>query len=104
MADERPTMIVSTPKRSRTMAGRAIAVLVILGLIVALPLATTMRGCEDKADAEVLTVKIGGESFHLEVAVKDAVRMKGLGQRDHIEADGGMLFAFSRPSPAESGG
>ena len=107
MADERPpapTMIVAPPARQRSMVGRAVAILIILGLIVALPLATT-RGCEDnKVDATVQVVRIGGETFHLEVAAKNAVRMKGLGQRDHIEPDGGMLFVFARPYAAEDGG
>lgn len=55
------------------------------------------RGCDEKSDGKVQAVKVGGKWFHLEIADTDEIRMKGLGQRDHIEADGGMLFVFSQP-------
>lgn len=57
------------------------------------------RGCDDNttSSGKVQTVKIGGKTFHLEVADTDEIRMKGLGQRDHIEPDGGMLFVFDKP-------
>ena len=50
--------------------------------------------------APVQSVKLSGKWFHLELALDDAVRMKGLGQREHIEEDGGMLFVF--PAARES--
>lgn len=55
-------------------------------------------GCEHEQDAMVQTVTIGGRAFHLELALDGDVRFKGLSDRTHIEADGGMLFVFPRPS------
>ncbi|MGD9688618.1 MAG: DUF192 domain-containing protein [Phycisphaerales bacterium] len=43
---------------------------------------------------ETLTLDVGGKKFKLELAITEPVRMKGLGQRKEIAADGGMLFAF----------
>ena len=96
-------MILTSPARGRSRSARLVAFIIILGLVIALPLLTTLRGCDDKVNANVQSVKIGGEWFHLEVAAEDAVRMKGLGQRDHIEPDGGMLFVFTRPNSADGG-
>ncbi len=53
--------------------------------------------CDEKAGAGVEPVRIAGEWFHLEVAADDATRLRGLGGRDYIAPDGGMLFVF--PSP-----
>jgi uncharacterized membrane protein (UPF0127 family) len=53
--------------------------------------------CDHSAGANVQSVKIGGEWFHLEVAGDDATRMRGLGGRTEIDKDGGMLFLFSAP-------
>ncbi len=55
------------------------------------------RGCDQTTNGKVQTVKIGGKWFHLEVADTDEIRMKGLGQRTHIEPDGGMIFLFTTP-------
>ncbi len=59
-----------------------------------------LTGCDEQTNANVQSVKIGGKWFHLELALDDTVRVKGLGQRDHIEEDGGMLFVF--PGARES--
>jgi len=58
-----------------------------------------LKGCEDEAARDVQAVKLGGEWFHLEIADKESVRMKGLGQRTYIAPDGGMLFVFSPDFP-----
>jgi len=50
--------------------------------------------CDEKAGADVETVKIGSDWFHLELAIDNATRIKGLGGRDYIAPDGGMLFVF----------
>lgn len=50
--------------------------------------------CDDKAAANVAPVKINNTWFHLEIAANDAVRIKGLGDRDYIAPDGGMIFVF----------
>jgi uncharacterized membrane protein (UPF0127 family) len=96
-------VILSSPARKRSLAARLIAFVIIVGLVVALPLLTTMKGCDDSVNANVQSVKIGGQWFHLELAADEKVRMKGLGQRDHIEPDGGMLFVFSAPQPPGRG-
>lgn len=44
----------------------------------------------------VQSVPIAGRTFHLELALDDQVRFRGLSERTHIEADGGMLFVFPR--------
>ena len=54
-------------------------------------------GCEKEQDAAVATVTLGGRVFHLELALDEQVRFKGLSGRTHIEPDGGMLFVFPRP-------
>ncbi len=43
---------------------------------------------------ELLDIEVGGKKFKLELAITPDVRMKGLGQRNQIEAEGGMLFVF----------
>ena len=73
---------------------RACAILAAIGAIFTLAF---FRGCDERSDGKVQTVKLGGKAFHLEVADTDEVRIKGLGQRDHIEPDGGMLFVFTTP-------
>jgi uncharacterized membrane protein (UPF0127 family) len=44
---------------------------------------------------KVADAVIKGKTYHLEIAADPAVRMKGLGQRDHIDEDGGMIFVFA---------
>lgn len=70
--------------------------LMAAGLVVAV---CVLASCDDKTDASVETVRIGGRAFHLELALDNATRMKGLGGREHIEKDGGMLFAFRSAQP-----
>lgn len=68
----------------------------LLILTIALAAATAaLVSCDDKAGALVEPVQIEGQWFHLELAVDNAVRLKGLGGRDYIAPDGGMLFVFS---------
>ncbi len=45
----------------------------------------------------VVTVRLAGRTFRVELATEPAVQDKGLGDRDHIDADGGMLFVFAEP-------
>lgn len=44
-------------------------------------------------------VVIAGERFELELALDPAARNRGLMYRDHIDADGGMLFVFPGSYP-----
>jgi uncharacterized membrane protein (UPF0127 family) len=78
--------------------------LVLVVLIIAGATVLGLRACDDTVSHGVQSVKIGGEWFHLEIADTDPVRMKGLGQRDHIDDTGGMLFVFTQPQNPERGG
>lgn len=49
---------------------------------------------EKKYVYETLSVPVGGKTFKLDLAITPEIRMKGLGQRSEIAADGGMLFVF----------
>lgn len=51
------------------------------------------------APAESLPLLIKGEPFHLELALTPQTRATGLMYRDHIPADGGMLFVEPTPQP-----
>ncbi len=48
-------------------------------------------------DGDRVGIDLGGERFVVELAVEPAAQHRGLSGRDHIEALGGMLFAY--PSP-----
>lgn len=63
----------------------------------ALGCATVMPGCDEKASSDLATVKIAGKTFHLEVAAFGEKRYLGLGKRNHIDDDGGMIFVFRQP-------
>jgi len=75
---------------------RSVIVIGIL-LVFAFPAFNAMRGCDEKKDASVQHIKLGGESYFLEVAADEPTRMKGLGGRTQIADDGGMLFVFPKP-------
>lgn len=71
-----------------------------LALIAAVALVVLVAaGCEDvgKASASVAPVRVKGQTFYLEIAANDEVRVPGLGKRTHIDDDGGMIFVFPRP-------
>lgn len=57
-----------------------------------------LKACEQPPQSmisgSVATVKIGGQTYKLEIAATDAVRLKGMGQRTSIADDGGMVFVF----------
>lgn len=71
---------------------------IALGVAAVLVGLASMHGCDEETAEDVMAVKVGGEAFHLELAVDDTTRVKGLGGRTFIEPDGGMLFAFPRAS------
>jgi uncharacterized membrane protein (UPF0127 family) len=54
-------------------------------------------GCQEKPREARERVVMGGETFWLEPALDDATRVRGLGGRESIPADEGMLFVFTRP-------
>lgn len=78
---------------TRSLPGLAAALMLIAGAPGAL---VALRGCDQAASGDVAVVKVGGKTFHLEIAADPQVRLKGLSGRTHIEPDGGMLFVFPR--------
>lgn len=48
-------------------------------------------------DDKFADVTIDGKKFHLELALDQDKRFKGLSDRTEIPADGGMLFVFPQP-------
>jgi len=64
-----------------------------------------LRGCEASRSGfgkdGTVTARIAGRTFHLEPALDDATRNKGLGGRTEIAADGGMIFVFREPMVQE---
>lgn len=65
-------------------------------LVLAVCAVVLAPGCDEETASDVATVKIGGAYFHLEIASDDATRYRGLGGREYIAPDGGMLFVFPR--------
>ncbi|MFN9992604.1 MAG: DUF192 domain-containing protein [Phycisphaerales bacterium] len=56
---------------------------------------TFAAGCDEKdTGKKTEDVKIGAESFTLELALDDETRFKGLSGRTEIAANGGLLFVF----------
>lgn len=76
-------------KVNRYIGGVVVMSLVALTFFIALN-----KGCDGSGGDKVQHVKIGGESFFLEVAADNKTRMKGLGGRTQIDKDGGMLFVM----------
>jgi|ERR1051325_6787502 uncharacterized membrane protein (UPF0127 family) len=74
----------------------AVWVLVPLA-IAAVVLIACGRVIKSSSSGNIADVKLDGKTFHLELAVDPDVRTKGLGGRDKIADDGGMLFVFPQP-------
>lgn len=94
---------------TRIIAGSALVI-----LFAAIVLATTPIGCQQNGPESIATttdgevgrelsarakkgvevVKIKGRTFHLDLAADNPTRMLGLGGREVIPEDGGMLFVF----------
>lgn len=75
-----------------------LGVVLVLAVAIGSTLLVSGGGCEREDDSPVHTVRLGGRTFHLELALDDQVRFRGLSERTVIEPDGGMLFVFPRPS------
>lgn len=54
-----------------------------------------VRGCDEKT-SNTFAVKIADQWFTLETALTLADQARGLGGRDQIAEDGGMIFVFKR--------
>jgi uncharacterized membrane protein (UPF0127 family) len=67
--------------------------------IASIALATSLTGCTERTipvDGGVEEVQIGDRTFKLELALSTDRRRRGLGGRETLPADSGMLFAFPR--------
>lgn len=71
-----------------SIAHRVILFMALLGL------ALFIGACDKETDADVVTVKINGDHYFLELAADNDTRVRGLGGRDFIAEDGGMIFVF----------
>lgn len=74
-----------------TLLAGALAVLVSIGC----------TACDQPVPDGRVRVVIKGEDFNLEPAVTPPKQAKGLGQRDSLEPDGGMIFFFPVPRRRE---
>lgn len=63
-------------------------------LVATLAMTAALVGCDEQTSADVATVRVGGRWFHLEIAADQKTQFKGLGGRDYIAPDGGMIFVF----------
>ncbi|MCB9848605.1 MAG: DUF192 domain-containing protein [Phycisphaeraceae bacterium] len=59
-------------------------------------IAACQTGCEEAPDSHdgLVTVRFTDETFYLEPALDNPTRILGLGGREHIDSDGGMVFVF----------
>ena len=64
---------------------------------IALLLWPLLAGCN--APPNELELVIAGQPFRLELALTPEARSKGLMERDRVQEDGGMLFAYRAPRP-----
>ncbi len=62
----------------------AVVVILLIGLV----------GCDEKT-TDTFTAKLGGQWFTLETAITPEKQKRGLGGRESIPDDGGMIFIFS---------
>lgn len=61
--------------------------------------AGAIASCDEETVENRERVEIHGRVFWLEPALDEPTRMKGLGGRESLEPDGGMLFVFRQPQP-----
>lgn len=88
---------LTAPARTGVVPRRA-----AVGVLAAAAIAVLAApGCDEQANADTASIKIGGRWFHLELALDEEKRTKGLGGRDHIDEDGGMLFVFPEARPLQ---
>ncbi|MFG0305322.1 MAG: DUF192 domain-containing protein [Phycisphaerales bacterium JB040] len=67
--------------------------------VVTLPACVKLSGCAEpmpEVAPATMKVTISGKTYTLELALDDATRTKGLGQRTELAPDAGMLFSFPR--------
>ncbi len=74
-----------------------VLLLVITGALAYALNKTTFLPGQLSSPAKTATITIGSTAIKVEVADTQAVRAKGLGERDTLAADSGMLFIFEKP-------
>lgn len=76
------------------------ALRIVAAALTNLMLLIALCGCSPAGgtDDGTVTVDIAGESFTLDVAVDEASRLRGLGGRESVPPDGGMIFIFPEPA------
>ncbi|MBC7835413.1 MAG: DUF192 domain-containing protein [Phycisphaerales bacterium] len=77
-----------------------IVLLTTLGaLFITTALLLYARSTRDRppTTANRAVVSIGSKTFQLEIAADPTAQDRGLGGRDHIDNDGGMIFVFPEP-------
>jgi len=67
-------------------------------LLLTLVLLCAFEGCSDPTLPRFETVTIKDRTFRLEVAATEEAIARGLGGRESVPADGGMLFIFPEPT------
>ncbi len=71
--------------------------LVLFPLVALFVCAGFVGGCtEEQAGDATIRVTIKGKAFNLEPALDNATRVVGLGGRESLAEDGGMIFVFKR--------
>jgi hypothetical protein len=81
-------------------SGRPARRFILVAMIGMIAMTMTLSGCEPAAapvDGGVENVRIGDRSFKLELSLSRERRRLGLGGRETLAEDEGMLFAFPRP-------
>jgi uncharacterized membrane protein (UPF0127 family) len=85
-------------KLDANIAGRStLSRIVAVAPAIALFLWPLLAGCTPPP--EELEVTIAGHPFRLELALTPNARARGLMERDQVQEEGGMLFAYRTPRP-----
>lgn len=89
---------------ARWTAFRRFSLLVALLIAAGIGFVALRGNGDPEVQRGVQTVKIADQYYHLEIAADEPTRMKGLGQRTHLEDDGGMIFIFPSLQDPSGGG
>ena len=82
------SMIVNTQTNGRSLWSLILRTLLLCSVVV------TASACEEPVEEDRFRMKFNNVAFDLEIANTFDTRMKGLGDREEIEPDGGMVFIF----------
>lgn len=85
----------TAPPARRQIARRVAGAFVLAAALT--PVSCNHESPQTPNGRELVIIK--GERFYLEPALDDHTREIGLGGRESIEADGGMIFVFPAPKP-----